>query len=429
MKTQLEQQLKLERDACAHELSLRQQAEASMVSSQHSLAEAQDAAATSAQAAAAAKVALDQATEELAASEERLRVANDGSLQQHMASASAEDAVAQLKALRADDAAKMQRLNAERASLTQRVSELEERITAQAAAAERTQVETGKQRYELHAQLTEVHRRCEDLQAQATRSELMLQHERETGLTASDAEKRLAQQLDAERRAKQSLAQQLSAEAALRQKSDAQENGMTKELQAREQEAKLQAQRLQATQTELYRAREEARGAREGAAEARALAQKLEREREAEREEARRATTRQKERDARGPPLPSTRPRPPTPPSLQQNLSAPSFGAALGPDPAKSAHQPAQPRAQPAISDELSRSDLWDFSSGALARGRNAGAPSVGSVLPRIKSPYSTQQAPHGGAAGISTSMGTSLAPEDARALYGMDAPKDESRA
>ena len=37
--------------------------------------------------------------------------------------------------------------------------------------AERAEVEAQKQRYELHAQLTEGHRRCEDLQAQATRAE------------------------------------------------------------------------------------------------------------------------------------------------------------------------------------------------------------------------------------------------------------------
>ena len=41
------------------------------------------------------------------------------------------------------------------------------------------QTEHAKQRYELHAQLTEVHRRCEDLQSQSTKAELLLQVNRE----------------------------------------------------------------------------------------------------------------------------------------------------------------------------------------------------------------------------------------------------------
>ena len=77
---------------------------------------------------------------------------------------------------------------------------------------------------------------------------------------------------------------------------------------------------------------------------------------------------------------------------------------------------------------KLSRSDLWNFSQGALSRGQSvsrisgSGAVPTGGVvadglgggscaLPRIKSPYNTV-----GAAGLAP---TTLAPEEARSLYG----------
>ena len=265
--------------------------------------------------------------------------------------------------------------------------------------------------------------------AQATRSELMLAHERETGLTATDHEKRLQMQLDNERRAKQVLQQQLAAEAALRQKSDAHENASTKELQARLREAELNAQRLQAVQQQLLHAREEARTAREALGDAQARALKMERERDAEREEYKRERARRGElerqrderpalpgqavplnaqpRRARTPPsLMQPQPPPPPPPrgGITLELPVPSPPAA-----ALSRGAPVQlgGGGGPSVADELSRSDLWNFSSGAVGRGaRPNGGGAPGTSLPRISQPFNTVAA-------------TSLAPEEARALYG----------
>ncbi len=435
VKKQLEMQLHLEREACAQEVGLRQKAETAVAESQQSLAEAQQAAAEGATAAEEAAKALEMKSSELDASEERLRVANEGSLAMHMETASAEDGLRQLKALRSDDAAKMQRLNEERASLQQTVQALEERLQGQAAAAERMQVEAGKQRYELHAQLTEVHRRCEDLQSAATKSELLLQHERESGSTASENEKRLASQLDAERRAKQALAQQLSAEVALRQKSDMAENATARELQARGREAELAAQRLQAVQSELHRAREEARAAREATADAKSVVSRLERERDTERkEEDMRRDRSHAERDARNPPAVPTRRMAGPAPSLTEKLSAPKESA-----PPASISAPRAPMPQTAINDELSRSDLWNFSSGALAREASStridssgGIGGGNPLLPRIKSPYNTVKPSEAGQKPYSTrgvldksrnlsthNLATSLKPDEVMQLYG----------
>lgn len=438
VKVQIEQQLALEREACGVELGLRQKAESACAEAQQSAAQAQQAAAEATQAAEVAKAALDANTAELASCEERLRVANDGSLDQQMVAAASEEAVKQLKALRAEDANRMQRLNTERATLQQKADDLEARLQSAQAGAERAEVESQKQRYELHAQLTEVHRRCEDLQAQATRAELLLSHERETGLTASDHEKRLSGQLDAERRKVQTLSQQLAAEAALRQKSDAAENARAKELQARDREVELASQRLQAVQGELHRAREEARLAREGMAEARALAHKFERERDAEREEARRERTRRGAGDpAAGRSMPpqqsagggslsltkshSSRTSTTTErtqlspaPSLQQHLQPPARSGAL--EPGAAPHFAQQPKAKAEISDELSRSDLWNFSAGAMARSSSRGAgggagDAASTELPRIQSPYNVQA--------MGKLAPTSLSQEQSRKLYG----------
>ena len=288
-------------------------------------------------------------------------------------------------------------------------------------------------RYELNAKLTEVHRRCEDLQANATRSELLLAHERESGLTASDHEKRLTVQLEAERRSKQALQQQLAAEAALRQKSDAAENAVGKELQARSREAELGAQRLQAVQGELFRAREEARQAREALADAQAAATRFERERDAEREEARKERARRQERDKSvgptGPALPGqamplpSRPRASTPPSLQQHLPPPPR-AGIDAAPLRERAAPLKPPPQQTLSDELARSDLWDFSSGALGRGAGPGGGAGGGFgrhpsganLPKITKPFNTASS----AGGV-----PALTQEEARALYGMNVPPE----
>jgi capsule polysaccharide export protein KpsE/RkpR len=83
-------------------------------------------------------------------------VANDGSLDMQMATAASEEAVKQLKALRAEDANKMQRLNTERASLQQKAEDLESRLSSAVHSAEKAEQAATNQRYELHSQLTEV---------------------------------------------------------------------------------------------------------------------------------------------------------------------------------------------------------------------------------------------------------------------------------
>ena len=427
VKAQIEQQLALEREACAVELGLRQKAEAAHAAAQQSAADATQAAADATQAADVAKIALEQATTELAACEERLRVANDGSLDQQMASASAEESVKQLKVLRTEDANKMQRLITEKATLEQKVADVESALASAQVNTDRTSTDAQKQRYELHEQLTKLHRHCEDLQAKATRAELLLQHERETGLTASDHEKRLTEQLDTERRSKQALTQQLAAEAALRQKSDASEGNRSKELLARDRENALGAQRVQSLTSELHRSREEARQAREALADARSVALRLERERDAEREDARRERSRRDQLEAQAPPAKKSAPRPlassmdprgPAGPSLQQNLTMPAGIAP--PPPAR------EPNERNVPNEELSRSDLWNFSNGALSRaptkvlGGSAGGPPESSSLPRIRSPFNTSSKTNeisNNAIGLAP---TSLAPEEARALYGV---------
>lgn len=411
VKAQLEQQLALEREACAVELGLRQKAEAAIADAAKAQVDAQVAAVEAAQAAETAREALASTTEELAAAEHRLRVANDGALEQQMAVSGSEEAFQQLKVLRAEDADRMMRLTTERATLVQQVADLEQRLTSTASAAERAESSAAKHRYELHAQLTEVHRRCEDLQALSTRNELLLAHERETGLTTTDHEKRLQAQLDTERRANQALQQQLAAEAALRQKSDALENSAAKELKTRSREAELATQRLQVTQAELRRCREESRTAHEALAESQARSVKLERERDADRDECRRERARRAEVERQRGDRPSvpgqttplqTQPRRErTPPSLLQHMPPPPRS---GLEPPSRDSQPPPPTARPqgqqreqeampcAVGDELSRSDLWNFSAGAVSRvsaSRTAvGAPAV--ALPRISQPHNT---------------------------------------
>ena len=204
----------------------------------------------------------------------------------------------------------MHRIITERAALQQKLDDTDARLVSVQAAAEKAEAAQAKQRYELHAQLTEVHRRCEDLKAESTKNELLLQHERETGLTASDHEKRLTMQLDVERREKQALQQQLAAEAALRQKSDAQGQASSKEVQARLREVDLGAQRLQSVQAELHRSREEARQAREQLADAHARAAKMERERDAALEDGRRERLRRGELEHKAPPMERGAPQP-----------------------------------------------------------------------------------------------------------------------
>lgn len=78
---QLEQQLQLERDACAEELSLRQASERKLAEATHALRVARQAADAAEGARAVAAAVAAKAADELAAAEERLRVANEHNLQ------------------------------------------------------------------------------------------------------------------------------------------------------------------------------------------------------------------------------------------------------------------------------------------------------------------------------------------------------------
>ena len=72
-RAQLEQQLQLEREACASELSLRQQAETLSVKAQQAATKAQQEASDATQSAAVAKAALDASTAELGTRRRRRR--------------------------------------------------------------------------------------------------------------------------------------------------------------------------------------------------------------------------------------------------------------------------------------------------------------------------------------------------------------------
>ena len=84
---------------------------------------------------------------------------------------------------------------------------------------------------------------------------MTLQHERATGMNASDAETKLSTQLDGERTEKLKLAQQLTQEQTLRQRADVGMAALQREVQVRTREAELASQRLQNTQLELQQAR------------------------------------------------------------------------------------------------------------------------------------------------------------------------------
>lgn len=77
----MEQQLQLERDACAEELSLRQASERKLAEATHALRVARQAADAAEGARAGAAAVAAKAADELAAAEERLRVANEHNLQ------------------------------------------------------------------------------------------------------------------------------------------------------------------------------------------------------------------------------------------------------------------------------------------------------------------------------------------------------------
>uniref|UniRef100_A0A7S3ASJ6 Uncharacterized protein n=1 Tax=Haptolina ericina TaxID=156174 RepID=A0A7S3ASJ6_9EUKA len=334
------------------------------------------------------------------------------------------ETVAMLKALRSEDQEKLLRAVNDRASLAQQVKGFEERLASATEAAERQASEFHRQRYESQAALTEAHRRCEDLQAAATRAEMTLQHERQSGAQVADGESKAGAQLDKERLEKLKLSQELAGERTLRRQSEASVASLEREVQVRTRDAELATQRLQNAQFELSQARGDARQARELLEATRAEMQRLEREHKREIEQ-----QQQQQKLGVGHARPSAtvaaKPSLGTPPSLQRNLQKPSFQ--VHPPPAVTPPPPSvapslgngrshvDGRLQSPAFDELSRSDVWNFSSGAAAgRGGRCGAGPLG--LPRIKSPYNTAAAD----AGLSRDMSrdAALDESESRALY-----------
>ena len=196
LKSQLEQQLQIERDACAQEGALRRQLEAAVSKAQRSTAEAQEAAAQATQGAQEAHAALEKAAAAQRASEEQLRIANEKSLTQYMEQEAGDDAMKQLKQLRQDvrsaprsprrhlvtqsghhavapsrrcsrvnhrsphalpnrappqDQDKLLRAANDRAQLVQQVHGLEDRLQAAMAAQDKAADEFHRQRYELQS--------------------------------------------------------------------------------------------------------------------------------------------------------------------------------------------------------------------------------------------------------------------------------------
>ena len=67
---------------------------------------------------------------------------------------------------------------------------------------------------------------------------------------------------------------------------------------------------------------------------------------------------------------------------------------ALMPQPQVQMHGGGAAALPPSYDDELDKSDMWDFSAGAMARqGRSGSEPHT--VLPRIRSPFNTASAGH----------------------------------
>eukprot|EP00965_Chrysotila_dentata_P139535 4613354-Pleurochrysis_carterae.AAC.1 len=181
VQAQLEQQLALERAACTEEHAARVAAEKSLAEESNAVRGATREAEEAVKSNAAATAELEKARAALKAVEEKLRVANETGLQRHFDAASADDAMAAMRQLRAEDAEKIMALNHEKLQSSETIKHLEEKIAEAGRELERRQAEWTALRYELHASLTESNRKCEALQAEATKSLLMLEHERSLG--------------------------------------------------------------------------------------------------------------------------------------------------------------------------------------------------------------------------------------------------------
>ena len=202
---------------------------------------------------------------------------------------------------------------------------------------------------------------------------MLLEHERQVGSSASDDTARLQAQLADERRSKAALAQTLSSERSARSQAESGAESLRRELAAKARELEVSAQRVQQLQAEVHFARSQ------GHADA----------------------------SARQPPraAPPAGAAPARPPALGGGQALPSG------HPATQHAMQGQPAAGGAragglsASDELDRSDLWNFQYGVAGRagargggggGRDLlGAPLPGACsLPKISNPYNTAAAP-----------------------------------
>ena len=380
LKARLEEQLRLEREVGQQELSLRQQAEQSLQAETRAHAEARQAQQASDAKARDASDELGRAQSELQSTEAQLSVANEQGLQLHVETASTEKQLSKVKELRTDDQGKILQLNADKAALVQRGGDLEARLRQQAQLAEKQAHEEERRRYELQAQLTEANRKLEAAQADAVRSEVYLQRERQSGTHATDEGSRLQSQLDDERRTRQTLAQQLAAEQALRQQALTGQQALQRELASKAREGDVAVQRLHQLQAELQLARTESHETREVA-------------------ELRQAVQRERERISG---IPAGRgPGGPSQGSVHVSLMPQtSVGGPGGPrGGGGGSGGPGGPRGglgayglDPSDLDELNRSDLWNFSAGQMGRqqkGAGGADPSnPNTVLPRITSPF-----------------------------------------
>jgi len=205
---------------------------------------------------------------------------------------------------------------------------------------------------------------------EAARAQLLLEHEQSAGSTAHDEGSRLSAALAEERRGRQRVAQELAAERALRSRAEESGSALQREVASRRREVELAAQQRVQLEAELQLARTEA----SEAAGVREFAEGAQREREAlHREQRERANfERQQAQLRRGGPGGAP------PVNRLPRVSFAEGGAGLG-----------TTRDNPyADEDELGRSDLWDFSSGKVARGGGAGGKLSRNQGPSISLPH-----------------------------------------
>lgn len=371
---QLEAQLNVERDAAANELSLRQASERELAEARDSLRVAKRAAevAEAERSTAAAEVA--RLTADLKGAEERLQVANEHSLQGHLEAASSDEALSQLKQLREQDGERLMKLNSAKAELAQALKAAEERVASEVEAAGRAAKEAAARQYELQARLTEASRRVESLQVEHARSELRLEHERAAGSTTQEESSRRTRELAKERRERQQLAHELAAERALRSRCEEEAIALRREVEAARRETEVGAQRLTHLQAELQLATTEA----SEAAAVREYVDSAHRHREAV----------ARERVSTAPPMPLPAPQ----------LGRPAAGKVHFADEVRDeGMQWLNTTREDGLDDELGRSDLWNFSSGVMARGgatSNRGGlrqrVTTSPSLPQIVGPFRT---------------------------------------